>query len=123
LRPLEVRPVQLSRWNPRVIYNKINYIPNGGSGFAFPADSVHTTNVKEFPPANVWNAIYAELPEVVTYWSARDQWENAFKIAFTANSDEDFDAKWDAALAELSRIVDVKALEDAMTKAAIDYAG
>ena len=59
----------------------------------------------------------------MTYWSARDQWENAFKIAFTANSDEDFDAKWDAALAELSRIVDVKALEDAMTKAAIDYAG
>ena len=122
-RPLEVRPAYISRWNPKIVYDLNNYATNPESAFVFAADSVHTTNVKEFPPANVWNNIYAELPEVVTYWSARDQWENAFKIAFTANSDEDFDAKWDAAVAELNRIVDVKALEEAMTKAALDYIG
>ena len=115
---LRVVPVYYDRWTPEIVYKKQTLIPDTFSGFTFPAESEHVKNVKEFPPAQVWSSVYAEIPEVVTYWSSREQWENKFKIAFTAESDSEFDTKWNSAITELNRIVDIKTMEDKMTKIA-----
>lgn len=120
---MKVTPVDPDRWTPKIVYHdKAKVRAEVGTGFSFTTENEHVKNVKEFPPANVWSSIYAGIPEVETYWSARDQWESKFKIAFTAKSDEDFDKKWQSAVEELNNIVDISTLEKKMTGAAKDYA-
>ncbi len=72
----------------------------------------------EFPPSYIWDACYADIPEVVEYWAQREKWENAFKMAFTANSDKEFDKKWKEAKDILATVCDVDAMAKAMTKVA-----
>ena len=87
------------------------------SGFKFKEDSEHVKSVKHYPPCQGWSAVYADIPEVVTFWAEREQWENLFKIAMAAPT-KDFDKKWDEAIAGLNKIVDIKTLESEMTKVA-----
>ncbi|MBQ8588510.1 MAG: hypothetical protein IJ454_03870, partial [Clostridia bacterium] len=70
------------------------------------------------PPANIWDACYADIPEVVEFWGQREKWENAFKMAFTAESDKEFDKKWKEAKNVLATVCDVDAMAKAMTKVA-----
>lgn len=118
---IRITPTDKDRWDPSIVYNKVNMEMDGGTAFAFTSESEHVKNVEYCPPSNVWADIYASIPEVVEYWSAREQWENKFKIAFTAESEAEFDKKWDAAIADLNKIVNIKDLEDAMTKVAKEY--
>ena len=99
------------------MHRSFKYVPTSDSGFRFPKGSKHVKNVKEYPPCQVWSSVYADIPEVVSFWGEREQWESKFKIALAAGKDE-FDSKWDSALGTLNEIVSVDALEKAMTEVA-----
>lgn len=115
---MSVLPTAIDHWNPQVVYKKANYVPDSYSGFKFKSDSEHVKNVKIFPPAQVWASVYAEIPEVVDFWSTRERWENKFKIAMAASSTEEFEEKWDSAITDLNNIVSIDNLEKAMTEVA-----
>ncbi len=117
---MNVLPFQgrTNEWNPVIIHRKLTYKPINSSGFRFAKDSVHTQNIATYPPCQVWSAVYAEIPEVVTFWSEREQWESKFKIAMASDSMEMFEQKWQDAIDELNRIVDIEVLENAMTEIA-----
>lgn len=115
---LHVRPTGAnSKWNPVIMWRKIVLSPTTRSGFRFTSSSEHTKNVKVYPMCQVWDSVYADIPEVVTYWAAREQWEAKFKIAL-ASAPSEFEKKWDEAIEELNKIVDVAAMEKAMTEVA-----
>lgn len=106
-----------SRWDPKVHQNYIKYTPMPRSGFKFKEDSEHVKSVKLYPPCQGWSAVYADIPEVVTFWAEREQWENMFKVAMAAPT-KDFDKKWDEAVKALNKIVDVETIEKKMTEIA-----
>lgn len=99
------------------VYNKTFSIPVYTAVTKIESDSPHTVK-KYYPQKEAWSASMASIPEVVQYWAQREKWENAFKIAFTASSDEDFEAKWQSALDTLNSVVDVKEMERKMTEVA-----
>ena len=99
------------------IYNKTFTLPAYTAMKKVKADSPHAvTNI--FPPIYVWDSCYADIPEVVEFWAKREKWENAFKIAFTATSDEDFSKKWQEAKDTLATIVDVDVMVEKMNEVA-----
>lgn len=106
-----------SRWSPSILARKNSLVPTTASGFKFSADSEHVKNVKQYPPCQVWDSVYAQIPEVVTYWAERETWENEFKLALAASPDN-FDAKWQEAVENLNSVVDVKTMEEKMTEVA-----
>ncbi|MBQ8315551.1 MAG: hypothetical protein IJX95_07415, partial [Lachnospiraceae bacterium] len=106
-----------NRWNPKIHLSEIVYTPAVNGGFKFKEDSKHVTSVKKYPPCQGWASIYADIPEVVTFWAERGQWENNFKIAM-ASSPKQFDKKWDEAIKELYKIVDIDAMTEKMTEVA-----
>ncbi|MBQ8588163.1 MAG: hypothetical protein IJ454_02095 [Clostridia bacterium] len=105
-----------SHWAPSIMLRANKMAPTMASGFKFAADSEHVVTT-QYPPCQGWDSIYADIPEVVTFWAERDGWENGFKLALAAEPGQ-FDAKWDKALKTLTDIVDVEAMEEAMTKIA-----
>lgn len=105
-----------SHWAPSIMLRADKMAPTTASGFKFASDSKHIVETK-FPPCQGWDSIYAEIPEVVDFWAERDAWENGFKLALAAEPGQ-FDAKWDKAIKTLTDIVDVEAMEKAMTKIA-----
>ena len=105
-----------SHWAPSVMHRTNKLAPTMASGFKFDSDSKHVVT-KKYPPCQGWDSIYAQIPEVITFWAERDAWENGFKLALAAEPGQ-FEAKWDKALKTLSGIVDVKAMEKAMTEIA-----
>ena len=107
-------------WTPEVMERKNELLPAMNSGFKFKSDSVHVTNVKTLPFTDyIWDAAYADIPEVVKYWGAREQWENKFKLAFASDSDAEFETKWKSAVDLLNSLVDVDKMEEKMTEAAL----
>ena len=109
-----VRPTMYSKWTPEIYLHHETYAPTMFSGFKFAYDSQYTKNIKTFPQCQVWSACFAEIPEVVSFWGAREQWESQFKLALAAPVNE-FDAKWDQAIAELNKIVNIEETEKKMT--------
>lgn len=107
-----------SVWSPNIMYRKVNLMPVESSGFSFSLDSPHTQNIKNYPPCQIWSVEYTEIPEVVAIWGSRQQWETPFKLAMAADSDENFEIKWNEALEKLNQIADIKKMEDEMTKIA-----
>lgn len=116
-----VKPSYFGKYTPDAYNNAISLIPDAESGFNFKSDSEHVTSVKTYPPCQAWSSIYADIPEVVTFWGERGQWENSFKLCFAAAPGAEFEQKWSEAIASLNEIVDVKTLEDKMTEVARDY--
>lgn len=108
---------KFSKWNPEINNKVVKFTATSGSGFKFPVTSEHVTNVKVFPPCQAWSAEYAEIPELVKYWSEREQWEVKFKIALAAGTDE-FDNVWQKAIDNLNTVVDIDQLEKKMTEVA-----
>ena len=105
-----------SRWEPGM-YNHNYKISPFAAVSRFKSDSEHivTTIV---PPYNPWEAAFAELDNVVTYWAKREQWENPFKLAFASKDDAEFEAKWNDALKKLNDIVSIDEMCKEMTEAA-----
>ena len=90
--------------------------PTSNSGFKFAADSKHVVET-QYPSCQGWDSIYAEIPEVVTFWAERNTWENGFKLALAAEPGQ-FNAKWKKAVNTLEDIVDVDAMTKKMTEIA-----
>ncbi len=109
-----------SRWTPTILNRKNSLVPSTASGFKFKSDSEHVKAVKEYPPCQVWSSVYAEIPEVIEFWGAREQWESEFKLAMAAKS-KDFDKKWNEAIKTVEKIADIDAMEEKMTKIAKEH--
>ena len=107
---------KLTRWEPTV-YNKSYRLSTVSAVTKFPADSEHV-KIEKFPPYNAWDVTFADIDEVVKYWAEREKWENGFALALAAQSQDEFDAKWDRAIQNLNDIVDVKTMCKKMTEAA-----
>ncbi len=115
---LTTRFMTSSKWHPRA-YNKVNkFVFVETSAGKVSPDGPYAAKPIAAPPADAWSAEYASLDLVQTYWSTRSQWEDPFKLTLSAKSDEEFNAKWDAAVANLKSIVDVDTMLSQMTEIA-----
>ncbi len=115
-----VYPLSTTKWN-HLIYNRgYVYSETGDGGFRFPPESEHVKNVVAYPPTQIWSSIYADIPEVVDFWSTREQWESKTRIALGAKPGE-FETRWAELEACIEGIVDIEAFEDACTAAAVPY--
>lgn len=104
----------VNQWMPVIMSGKEVYTPSCNSGFKFLPDSPHVTNVKTYPACQAWSTVYADIPEVVTFWSERATWEDKFKMALAAKPQE-FDEKWQGAIDDLNQLVPVSEMADKMT--------
>jgi putative aldouronate transport system substrate-binding protein len=109
-----------SRWNPVVFNKRYSLTPYNYNTKAllFPEDSIHSTILEPFPPCEAWSPEFADIPEVVKYWGNREQWEQPFKIALSAKSEQEFEIKWDEAIETLNKIVDTGEMCRKMTEIA-----
>ncbi len=114
---MKIVPANINPWRPSLLHNKMIYTPDAGSGFKFTPDSEHVKVVKKYPPAQVWSAVYADIPEVSTYWGEREQWESQFTMAIVTTPDK-FETKWQEAVDYLNSVVDIATLENKMTEVA-----
>lgn len=110
-------PSGTSKWEPSNVYKKAIFNPSLYSGFKFSADSKHVQNININPPAQIWDPIYSEIPEVNEFWNNRSQWESAFTKAL-AGSPSEFETRWQNAVNLVNSIVDIEKLETEMTKVA-----
>ncbi len=115
-----VYPISVTKWNPHIFNRSYIYSLTGDGVFRFPPSSEHVKNVVAYPPTQIWSSIYADIPEVVEYWSAREQWESKIRIALGAKPGE-FEARWGELETTMNGIIDVKAFEDACTEAFQPY--
>jgi ABC-type glycerol-3-phosphate transport system substrate-binding protein len=111
---------ELSKWTPQVMYQKINYTPESAMSYRFPEGSEYCEGVMAFPPCQGWASIYADIPETVSFWGQRDQWENKVKMSLAAPAGE-FGAKWAEAMETLNKAANIKVMEEKMTKVAREY--
>lgn len=109
-----------TRWLPTIYNRSYIYALTGNGALRFPPSSEHVKNVVAFPPTQIWSAIYADIPEVVEYWAAREQWESKIRIALGAKPGE-FEARWSELESTMNNIVDVDAMEKACTEAFQPY--
>ena len=113
--------VNQSKWDP-MFYNgvrKYELVPFGGGQFATGSKYIIKPIVA--PPSQAWSAEFAQLELVKKYWSSRSQWEDPFKLALSAKSDEEFLEKWEKAKENLYSIVDVDKMLEEMTEIARAY--
>ncbi len=107
-----------SRFSPIVMSGTKKYVLNEKSGAKFTVSSQHTQDIKEFPPCKMNSPEYAQLPEVLKFWSSRTQWDDPFKLAFTAMSDDEFEIKWKQAVDNVYKLADVNSMLGKMTEIA-----
>jgi len=98
--------------NPQILNNDIALSTN--QTIKFSVDSPHA-QLKFAPSANPWDAMYADIDEVVEYWAKREQWEQTFKMAFAAPEGE-FDAKWQEAVDKLNSIANIETMVKKMNE-------
>lgn len=103
---------------PMVYNDCITYKPTAKSGFAFSVSSEYVTNVQAAPNSAGWASQYADIPEVMTFWETRTQWEDPFKLVFATKTDAEFEEKWQAAVDNFHSLVDVESMEEKMTEVA-----
>ena len=104
--------MEQSRWNPQILNNDIAL--STYQTIKFSVDSPHA-QLKFAPSANPWDAMYADIDEVVEYWAKREQWEQTFKMAFAAPEGE-FDAKWQEAVDKLNSIANIETMVKKMNE-------
>ena len=115
-----VYPLSTTKYNPSIYNRTYLYGLSGDGAFRFSPTSEHVKNVVNYPPTQIWSSIYADIPEVVEYWSAREQWESKIRIALGAKPGE-FEDRWSELEASMNSIVDVEAFENACTEAFQPY--
>lgn len=107
----------LKDYRPDYYNDVISYEP-AGSGFSFDPDGKYAVRPADAPSGNIWDPIYAEIPEVDTFWNQRTSWEDPFKLTLTAKSDKEFLEKWDKAVAHSKSITDTDKMLAEMTRVA-----
>ena len=110
-------PTNVNRWRP-IVYNRANVMRPYTAVKTFKEDSPHL-DIPEYPSYQVWDPAFANIDEVVTYWSKREQWENAFKLSLAAQNESEFETKWKEAVDNLNGIVNVNTMCEKMTEAAL----
>lgn len=100
------------------IYNDVKVYTLTSGGYSFTADSKYLVEPVEVPPMNIWDAEYANLETVKTFWNARTAWEEPFRLTLTAQSEEEFEKRWKEAVDNVKSIVDVDEMMSEMTKIA-----
>ena len=108
--------IEQSAWNPKVYNGEIKLSVAQKCGFG--VDSEHTKHVEYGPSGDPWDASYAKIDEVVTFWAKREQWEGPVKVAISS-PEAQFETKWQEAMDNLNKIVDVKEMTKKMTEAAL----
>lgn len=102
-----------SEWYP-TIYSKTYKMNTATAVTRFKSDSTHT-NLPEYPPYNIWVPDFASIDDVNTFWAKREQWENPFKLALAATSEDEFESRWQSAIDNVDSIVDIDKMCDEMT--------
>ncbi|MCD9023853.1 hypothetical protein [Cohnella silvisoli] len=104
-----------STFNP-LILNKLTRFDTLGKALKFPVTSPWVTGMVPVPNVQSWSPEYANIPEVQKLWSTRATWDNPFKITLTAKNEEEFNKKWDAAVANFKKVIDVDKMLEEQTK-------
>lgn len=107
-----------SKWDPMIYNHKMSYVLVPESAGKLSPESKYKVDPVIAPPFNVWDAEYANLDSVVSFWSTRSQWEDPFKLTLVAKSDEEFEKKWKEAVDNLKSVADVDQMAKDMTKIA-----
>ena len=118
-----IRRYARSKFDPTVMKKNKVYKLNEKSAVKFPIDSQHTQNIVKLPPCKMTSPEFASLPDVREFWSTRSQWDDPFKLTLAANSDEEFNKKWQECVDNIYKTADVNAMLDAMTEIARKYVG
>lgn len=112
----------VSRWadnasvfNP-LILNKLTRFDTLGKALKFPASSPWVADMVPVPNVQSWSPEYANIPEVQKLWSTRATWDNPFKVTLTARSEEEFNQKWDAAVSNFRKVIDVDKMLEEQTR-------
>ena len=107
-----------SNFQPAYI-NKTAKYDTLGQAITFSADSEWVKGFVPLPNVQSWAPEYANIPEIQELWSKRATWDDPFKVAFTAKSDEDFDKKWENAIENFKKTINVDKMLEEQTKIAL----
>lgn len=89
-----------SKWDPRIVNKVQQKLAIDGYMYRLDPDNAHTKGMY-FPPMNIWDGEFQGLKSVTDFWNKRAMWDDPFKIAITAKSDEEFEKKWEASVNNL----------------------
>ncbi|GGD98754.1 hypothetical protein [Paenibacillus nasutitermitis] len=112
----------VQKWNnfassfERRYFNKTIKYATVQASLKFPADSEWTKGFVPVPNIQSWSPEYANIPEVQELWSKRASWDDPFKVTLTAKNEEEFSKKWDAAIANFRKVIDVDKMLEEQTK-------
>lgn len=106
----------VSEYSPQFFNKAVKYSSLNGATLKVPASSPYTKGFIPVPNVQSWSPEYANIPEVQKLWSTRATWDDPFKIAFTAKNEEEFIKKWDAAIENFRKTIDVDKMLDEQTK-------
>ncbi len=107
-----------NEYSPAYLNNKISY-QLLSRAMKIPSSSDWAKGFIPVPHVQAWSAEYANIPEVQKLWSTRASWEDPFKVTLTAKNQEEFNKKWDAAAANLKKVIDVDKMLEEQTKVAL----
>jgi len=107
-----------SKYNPQFFNKSIQY-NTLNTAMKFPSSSPWANGFTPVPNVQSWSAEYANLPEVQKLWSTRATWDDPFKVSLTAKNEEEFSKKWDAAIENFRKTVDVDKMLNDQTQIAI----
>ena len=104
-----------NRWNPEVMTTTKKYNVNSIEAWGFKKQNVELMKI---PNALIYSSDFADIETCVDFWSKRGQWEDPFKLAFAADSEESFNKKWNDARKSMNEITDIDEMCNEMTKTA-----
>lgn len=107
-----------SKFEPKGYNDVRKFVLVPSAGGRLSADSPLRVKAVEAPPFDAWAAEYAELETVSEFWSSRSQWEEPFKLVLAAESDEEFEQKWNSAVENLKKSTDLEKMAKEMTEIA-----
>ncbi|MCD9021620.1 hypothetical protein [Cohnella silvisoli] len=110
--------VGASKFYPPFFNKKITY-SSIESALKFPVSSKWTQDFVAVPNIQSWSAEYANIPEIQKFWATRASWDDPFKVTLTAKNSEEYSKKWDAAVANLRKVIDVDKMLEEQTKIAL----
>lgn len=102
-------------FNPRYVNNKKSFTTIA-QAMGFKSSSKYCQGFVPVPNIQSWSAEYANIPEVQELWSTRATWDDPFKISLTAKNEEDFNKKWDSAIDNFKKTLDVDKMLEEQTK-------
>ncbi|MBE7040653.1 MAG: hypothetical protein E7400_01655 [Ruminococcaceae bacterium] len=106
------------KYEPKAYNDVRTFVLVPSAGGRLSADSPLRQKAVEAPPFDAWSAEYAELETVSDFWSSRSQWEDPFKLVLAAESDEEFEKKWNSAVENLKKTTDLDKMAKEMTEIA-----